>query len=97
MDARIAPPAPQNRWITGFRIILAIPGIIVNSALGWALLIAAVLTWFVALVRGTAPWGLRNLSAYTLRYDAQTVAYLLLLTDAYPHASPLEGEDTPDE
>ena len=35
--------------------------------------------------------------AYALRYLAQTNAYLFLLTDAYPHASPLEGDDTPVE
>ena len=35
----------------------------------------AILTWFVALVRGSAPWGLRNLSAYALRYSAQLNAY----------------------
>jgi len=34
---------------------------------------------------------LRNLSAYALRYGAQVNAYIYLLTDAYPHASPLEG------
>ena len=33
--------------------------------------IAAILTWFVALATGSAPWGLRNLSAYALRYGAQ--------------------------
>jgi hypothetical protein len=81
----------QNRWKTGFRIILAIPALLVNSALNWALFVAAFFTWFVALVTGSAPWGLRNLSAYALRYSAQSNAYLLLLTDAYPHASPLEG------
>ena len=63
-----------------------------SSALGSALIVAAFFTWFVALVRGSAPWGLRNLSAYALRYSAQVNAYFLLLTDAYPHASPLEGE-----
>ena len=84
--------ARQNRWKTGFRAFLAIPAVVVNSALGSALFVAAVLTWFVALARGSAPWGLRNLSAYALRYSAQLNAYLLLLTDAYPHASPLEGE-----
>ena len=45
--------------------------------------------------KGSAPWGLRNLAAYALRYDAQTAAYFLLITDAYPHASPLEGAPTP--
>ncbi|HZS24982.1 MAG TPA: DUF4389 domain-containing protein [Gaiellaceae bacterium] len=91
LDLELPPRGRQNRWKTGFRIVLAIPAFIVNSALGGALLVAAVLTWFAALARGQAPWGLRNLLAYGLRYAAQANAYLLLLTDAYPHASPLEG------
>jgi len=91
IDLVLPAPARQNRWKTGFRIVLAIPAILVETALGYGLLIAAFFTWFVALVRGAAPWGLRNYSAYALRYQAQTNAYVLLLTDAYPHASPLEG------
>ena len=96
LDLEVGGPERQNRWKTGFRIILGVPALLVNGALSGALLASAVLSWFYALVKGSAPWGLRNLSAYTLRYDAQTEAYLLLLTDRYPHASPLEGEDTPD-
>jgi hypothetical protein len=94
LDLEVDGPQRQNRWKTGFRLVLAIPALIVDAALGGALLIAAVLTWFYALIKGSAPWGLRNLSAYALRYDAQTNGYLFLVTDAYPHASPLEGEDT---
>ena len=97
LDLEVEGPERQNRWKTGFRIVLGIPAIVVNAALSSALFASAVLTWFYALVKGSAPWGLRNLSAYTLRYDAQTEAYLLLLTDSYPHASPLEGADTPNE
>jgi hypothetical protein len=93
LDVEVEGPQRQNRWKTGFRIPLAIPAVLVDSALGGALVAAAVLTWFYALIRGSAPWGLRNLSVYALRYDAQTIAYLYLLTDAYPHASPLEGKD----
>ena len=38
------------------------------------------------------PEGLRNLGAFVLRYNNQAVAYLMLLTDSYPYASPrLEG------
>lgn len=96
LDLQLPEPRRQNRWKTGFRIVLAIPSFIVNSALGAGLLIAAILTWFVALARGSAPWGLRNLSAYALRYSAQSNAYLLLITDAYPHASPLEGAAEPE-
>jgi len=95
IDLVVPEPARQNRWKTGFRLILAIPAFAVGAALGYGLLVAAVLTWFVALLRGAAPWGLRNYSAYSLRYQAQTNAYLTLLTDAYPHASPLEGASAP--
>ena len=94
LDLELGGPQRQNRWKTGFRIVLAIPAFIVDAALSGSLLVAALLTWFYALVKGSAPWGLRNLSAYALRYDAQTNAYLFLVTEAYPHASPLEGEDT---
>jgi hypothetical protein len=92
LDLVLPERAPQNRWKTGFRLFLAIPAFIVNSALSSSLFIAAVLTWFAGVIRGTAPWGLRNLMAYALRYGAQANAYFLLLTDVYPHASPLEGE-----
>ena len=95
LDLEVEGPRRQNRWKTGFRIVLVIPAALVNAALGGALVASAVLTWFYALAKGSAPWGLRNLSAYALRYDAQVEAYLLLLSDSYPHASPLEGDDTP--
>jgi len=97
LDLRLPPPARQNRWKTGFRIVLWIPALLVAGALSGALTVAAVLTWFVGLARGAAPWGLRNLSAYALRYGAQANAYLLLLTDTYPHASPLEGAEPQQE
>ncbi|MGZ8717509.1 MAG: DUF4389 domain-containing protein [Gaiellaceae bacterium] len=91
LDLELPAVAGQNRWKTGFRVVLAIPALLVNGALGWGLLVAAFLTWFVALATGAAPWGLRNFSAYALRYGAQLNAYGYLLTEAYPHASPLEG------
>lgn len=96
LDLELPGPSRQNRWKTGFRIVLAIPAFLVNSALSYGLLVTAVLTWFVGLARGAAPWGFRNFAAYALRYQAQTNAYLALLTDSYPHASPLEGAPTPE-
>jgi len=95
LNVELPPPGRQNRWKTGFRIVLAIPAIAVNGALGSALFATAVLTWFHALARGSATWGLRNLAAYALRYQSQLDAYVLFVTDAYPHASPLEGAPTP--
>jgi hypothetical protein len=90
-----AEPQRQSRWKTFFRLFLSVPAWLVSVGLALALEIAAVLTWFAALATGSAPWGLRNLMAYSLRYSAQTNAFLYLLTDAYPHASPLEGEEAP--
>ncbi|HEY2543976.1 MAG TPA: DUF4389 domain-containing protein [Gaiellaceae bacterium] len=95
LDLDLPEPARQNRWKTFFRIFLAVPALLVNSALSGALFWCAVLTWFYALARGSAPWGLRNLAAYALRYDAQTNAYVLLVTEVYAHASPLEGAHEP--
>jgi hypothetical protein len=95
IDLVLPGPERQSRWKTGFRLFLAIPALLVGTALGYGLGVAALLTWFVALIRGAAPWGLRNYSAYSLRYQAQANAYLALLTDAYPHASPLEGAPEP--
>lgn len=96
LDLELPEPARQNRWKTFFRLFLAVPAFLVLVALYGALGWCAFLTWFYALARGSAPWGLRNLAAYALRYDAQTTAYLFLLTDAYPHASPLEGAPAPE-
>jgi len=93
LDLVLPEPGPQNRWKTFFRLPLAIPAAILSGALGGSLFAAAVLTWFVALVRGSAPEGLRNLQAYALRYSAQVNAYFYLLTDVYPHSSPLEGAE----
>ena len=94
-----ADPQRQNRWKTFFRLLLGIPAFLVGIVLFYGLLVAGFFTWFVALATGSAPWGLRNLMAYALRYLAQVNAYVLLLTDRYPHASPLEGmeEEQPAE
>jgi hypothetical protein len=91
LDLELPQSARQSRWKTGLRIVLAIPALVLNGALTTMLQVVAVLLWFCALVRGSVPWGMRNLAAYALRYSGQLSAYLLLVTDAYPHASPLEG------
>jgi hypothetical protein len=92
IDIEIDPPARQSRWRILFRLFLAIPAFLVNSALSGVLFVVAVLGWFYALARGRMPEGLRNLGATCLRYSAQTSSYLLLLTEKYPYAAPvLEG------
>jgi hypothetical protein len=96
LDLELPGPTAQNRWRTFFRLFLAIPAFLVSSALSYGLFATAFLTWFAGLARGEAPWGFRNFAAYALRYSAQTNAYFFLLTETYPHASPLEGAPTPE-
>ena len=92
IDVEIAPPERQHRLKTLFRFFLAWPALIVSSALGGVLFVVALLGWWYSLFTGRMPEGLRNLGASCHRYNAQTYAYALLLTDRYPYASPvLEG------
>jgi hypothetical protein len=88
VDVVIAPPERQNRWVTGFRVLLAVPALILNGALSGLLVAAAIGGWFAALAIGRMPLGLRNAGAHAIRYAAQTNGYLLLLTDRYPFSGP---------
>jgi hypothetical protein len=87
-DLVIAPPAPQNRWVTGFRIVLAIPALVVAQILGYLAQVLAVIAWFACLFLGAMPLGLRNLIAWVVRFNAQTYGYVALLTERYPSFSP---------
>jgi hypothetical protein len=91
VDIEVEPPERQNRWITGFRLFLAIPAFLVASALGTVAYLAAFFSWFHGLFRGQVPRGLRNLGAFELRYYSQTAAYWYLLTDRYPYSGPTLG------
>ena len=84
IDIEVDPPDRQNRLVTAFRLVLAIPALILNWVFGQVLQIVAFLGWFVALALGRTPRGMENLGLYCLRYQAQTWGYLLVLTDRYP-------------
>ena len=87
VDLEIAPPTSQSRLTILFRLILVIPAAIVMSVLQQVGGIVAILAWFYALFTGQANKGMRDLQAYCLRYQAQTHAYFLLLTQRYPSFS----------
>lgn len=88
VDLIVEPPEVQDRVVTAFRIVLAIPALAVAGALGSVLLVVALLGWFASLATGSMPEGLRDAGAYALRYTAQVSGYLLLLTDIYPYSGP---------
>lgn len=95
VDVRLPPPQPQSRSVTAFRIFLVVPAWIVAGALSDALAVAAIFMWFTGVFLGRVPPGLRRLGLYALRYSAQANAYGYLVTDRYPHASPLDGAAGP--
>ncbi len=78
------PEDPQRRLITLFRPILAIPALVLSWVFLVVVQVLAVIGWFVCLILGRIPKGLRDLGLYCLRYETQTRAYLTFLTDRYP-------------
>jgi hypothetical protein len=84
IDLEIDPPERQNRWTVFFRGILAIPALLLSNILSQINQLLAVFSWFIALVTGRVPEGLRNFAALALRIETQTYAYVLLLTSRYP-------------
>lgn len=89
LDVSFGPVEPQNRWKTLFRLFLALPSELLSGAYFSALITAAFLGWFAALVTGRMPTGLRKLGLASLWYITEAYAYILLLTDRYPQTSPV--------
>lgn len=88
IEIRIAERSRQNRWLVGFRIVLALPAFAIANAYGTLLFAVALLGWFASLFTGTMPLGLRNTGTLAVRYFAQLYGYLFVLTDAYPYSGP---------
>jgi len=84
IDLEVAPPEDQNRLTVLFRIILAIPALLLSNILSNLSQLLAIFSWFIALVMGRVPEGLRNFAALALRFETQTFAYVLVVTGKYP-------------
>jgi small-conductance mechanosensitive channel len=84
VDVEIDPPVPQGRLGVFFRILLAIPCLIVANVLQYLLYLVAIGCWFVALFTGGVPEGLQTLGMFCLRFIIRTHAYVLLVNPRYP-------------
>ena len=84
VDLELDLPQRQSRWVTAFRLVLVIPAYVFSTVLNVVAQALAVIGWFACLALGRMPKGMRDLSAYCLRYQVQTFAYLFLLTGRYP-------------
>jgi hypothetical protein len=87
IDVEIAAPVQQSRLAIFFRGLLAIPAFFVLWVLGYVAQVVAFLAWIYALFAGKLHVGLRDVLAYYLRYNAQTIGYVGLLTQRYPSFS----------
>jgi hypothetical protein len=96
----------RNRLTTAFRLILAIPHLILVGSVGFgvaysegegpvrlggetgllgaAAVFLAIVSWFTIVIGGTHIAGIRQFTAFYMRWRVRALAYLMLLEDIYP-------------
>jgi hypothetical protein len=74
----------RNRLTVAFRIILAIPHIIVSQIWGYLAQVLAVIQWFIILFTGKRNEGIWNLQRSWVYYYSRVMGYTALLYDQYP-------------
>jgi hypothetical protein len=74
----------RNRVTVGFRLILAIPQLIVVAVLGIAAIVVWLIALFAVLFTGRWPEALRTFIVGYMRWVTRVEAYVGLLTDKYP-------------
>ena len=88
-------PAPQGRLSILFRVILAIPHVIILEFLTLALGLVSLFAWFTILFTGRFPMGMLRFATGCSRWSARANAYVSLLTSVYPPFSLDEEADYP--
>ncbi len=78
----------RSRLTTFFRLILAIPHLIVVSLYGIAAWVVIVVAWFALLFTGRWPHGMYDFVGGFWRYATAVYGYCYLLTDDYPAFGP---------
>jgi uncharacterized protein DUF4389 len=78
----------RSRLTTFFRLLLAIPHMIVLILYAFAAYVVVIIAWFALLFTGRWPRGMYDFVAGFLRYSTAVTGYLYLLTDAYPPFGP---------
>ncbi|HVC08054.1 MAG TPA: DUF4389 domain-containing protein [Solirubrobacterales bacterium] len=80
-----------SRAKTFFRIILAIPILVLRYVMALLLEIGAIAAWIVIVITGKMPRGLFDLMVLANSYCARSDAYVCLLSETYP---PFQDEQT---
>ncbi|MEP7203650.1 MAG: DUF4389 domain-containing protein [Ilumatobacteraceae bacterium] len=77
-------PETRNRLTVAFRIILAIPHLIVSQVWGYLAQVLALIQWVIVLFTGKRNEGMWNLQQSWLMYYGRVNGYTSLLYDEYP-------------
>jgi hypothetical protein len=81
----IAPAAArQSRLKALFRLILALPMLIVSYAVSYMHIWLAVIAWLTIVFRGYLPEGVNNALTFVNSFYARLYGYIAFLTDDYP-------------
>jgi hypothetical protein len=92
----VGPPLERySRAKAFFRMILAIPTMIVAYVLGILVGLMSFLAWFAIVITGKMPKGFQELIDMGLRYMTRAMAYQMLLTERYPPISDPQQITTP--
>jgi hypothetical protein len=78
------PAARQSRLKAFFRVILALPMLIVSYAVNYIHMWAAVLAWVTIVFRGYLPEGVNSTLTFCNSFYARLYGYIAILTDDYP-------------
>ncbi len=74
----------QSRLKALFRLVLALPMLIVSYAVNYIHLWAAVLAWLTIVFRGYMPEGANSMMTFCNSFYARVYGYIAFLTDDYP-------------
>ncbi len=74
----------RGRWSVFFRLILALPHIVVLGAFATIAVLLAPILWIVTLIRAQPPHGLAEYYGRLIAYTAHVQAYLNLATGPFP-------------
>jgi hypothetical protein len=85
------PLERYSRLKTLFRVLLAIPIVILRYVINLLLEVGAFAAWVVIVITGKLPRGLFDLMVLANSYTARSDTYLFLLTETYP---PFQDEQT---
>jgi Domain of unknown function (DUF4389) len=87
-EVSVPDPGRQPRLVTLLRAVLAIPALVLAGALRVVLMLSSIPAWFAGLVLGRTTPGLNELGTFCLRYELETIGYVLLLSWRYPRLAP---------